>query len=372
MDCRDYVTHITLEKMKDRLLYTNLLIILQNFENLWNMYSISGGLLYRSETKKSAKIFLEIFNKVADKHPAIRNTKELHINSTDSTEHIDSVNQFLKEWTEGDEKFPIPSTELGISDNEKSRYILQSIFMCLSAYLLCKVQLEYNPILCKSSGESSFHQNNVKWNERFSWQISDQVDKLFLNKLSENETVVIIGDIRKSQDLITYSSSPDAYRSNMVFYIEKVRKIILDNNGVFDRFTGDGFICYFNAYLSQMFRKDLYQTVIDVCVKIQKESKPYFGQWQQNLQKIPQDSIGLSIGIDSGIMTFLYDRMMFAVGTPAVWATRMCTAGNAGDIIINNIPHAKISNGNYAYSFDEVFSSTKTGEQFKAFRLKYE
>lgn len=147
--------------MKDKLLYTNLLIILQNFENLWNMYSISGGLLYRSETKKSAKIFLEIFNKVADKHPAIRNTKELHINSTDSTEHIDSVNQFLKEWTEGDEKFPIPSTELGISDNEKSRYILQSIFMCLSAYLLCKVQLEYNPILCKSSGESSFHQKET-------------------------------------------------------------------------------------------------------------------------------------------------------------------------------------------------------------------
>ena len=358
--------------MEDQLLYINLLIILQSFENFWNMYSISGGLLYRNETKKSAKIFLQVFNKVAGIDPAIRNTKELQINSTDSTEHVDSVNQLLKEWTEGDEKYPIPSTEFGISDNENSRYILQSFFMCLSAYLLCKVQIEYNPILCKSSGESSFHKNNIKWDGRFSWQISDQVDILFLNKLSESETVVVIGDIRKSQDLITYSSSPDTYRSNMVSYIEKVQKTILDNKGIFDRFTGDGFICYFNAYLSQMFRYDLYQTVIDVCMKIQRESKSFFEQWQQGLQKIPQDTIGLSIGVDSGKMTFLDDRMLFAVGTPAVWATRMCTAGNAGDIILNNIPHAKISNGNYAYSFDEVFSSTKTGEQFKAFRLKYE
>lgn len=48
--------------MEDKLLYTNLLIILQNLEYLWNMYSISEGLLYRDETKKSAKIFLGIFN----------------------------------------------------------------------------------------------------------------------------------------------------------------------------------------------------------------------------------------------------------------------------------------------------------------------
>ena len=33
--------------MEDKLLYTNLLIILQNLEYLWNMYSISEGLLYR-------------------------------------------------------------------------------------------------------------------------------------------------------------------------------------------------------------------------------------------------------------------------------------------------------------------------------------
>ena len=135
MDCRDYVIHITLEKMKDKLLYTNLLIILQNFENLWNMYSISGGLLYRSETKKSAKIFLEIFNKVADKHPAIRNTKELHINSTDSTEHIDSVNQFLKEWTEGDEKFSIlPNTFLKVL-----RKIIKRRIIGINSCLLKKV-----------------------------------------------------------------------------------------------------------------------------------------------------------------------------------------------------------------------------------------
>ena len=315
--------------MKDKLPYANLLILLQNFENLWNMYSVSEGLLYREETRKSAKRFLELFNKIANENPDIRNSKKLHWDSTDSTERIDGVDHCLDEW-------------------------------------------KYLPVLCKSSGEASFHENNVKWDGRFPWQVCDRVDNKLLASLSGSETVVIIGDIRKSQDLITYAVNPDTYRTNMVSYINKVKKIILDNWGIFDRFTGDGFICYFNAYLSGRFKRDLYKSVVDVCVKIQNESIPFFNQWQQGLQKLSQEPIGLSIGIDSGKINFMDDRMMFAIGTPAVWATRMCAAGKASDIIFNNIPHSKICEMGNEHSFEEVYGSTKTGEQFKAFKLKYD
>lgn len=359
--------------MKDKLPYANLLILLQNFENLWNMYSVSEGLLYREETRKSAKRFLELFNKIANENPDIRNSKKLHWDSTDSTERIDGVNHCLDEWITSDEKFPIASTGLGVGDNENSRYHLQAYFMCLSAYLSIEVlRLEYLPVLCKSSGEASFHENNVKWDGRFPWQVCDRVDNKLLASLSGSETVVIIGDIRKSQDLITYAVNPDTYRTNMVSYINKVKKIILDNWGIFDRFTGDGFICYFNAYLSGRFKRDLYKSVVDVCVKIQNESIPFFNQWQQGLQKLSQEPIGLSIGIDSGKINFMDDRMMFAIGTPAVWATRMCAAGKASDIIFNNIPHSKICEMGNEHSFEEVYGSTKTGEQFKAFKLKYD
>ena len=350
--------------------YINLLILLQNFENLWNMYSVSEGFLYRGETKRAGRTFLELFDIVANKDPLIRNTKALTMNNRDSTDYIDSVRQGLGEWVESDRLFPFSS--IGMGDNENSRFILQRVFICVSAYLVSKIQLEYRPVLCKSSGEGAFHKNNVKWGGHFPWEISDAVDNQMLESLSNSETVVVVGDIRKSQDLITYATRPDSFRKNMVSYIEMIRKIVLANKGVFDRFTGDGFICYFNEYLSEKFQIDLYKTLVEVCEHIQCESKAVFDEWQNDLQKIPEETIGLSIGVDSGTMRFCDDRMMFAIGTPAVWATRMCSVGKAGDIIMNNLPHAELSRRGLEYVFDEVTGATKSGERFKAYKLRYE
>lgn len=41
--------------MEERMMLENLLILLQNFEIFWNLYSISEGILYRDESKRSAK-----------------------------------------------------------------------------------------------------------------------------------------------------------------------------------------------------------------------------------------------------------------------------------------------------------------------------
>ena len=350
--------------------YTNLLILLQNFENFWNMYSVSEGFLYRFETKRAGKTFLKLFDIVAGNDPLIRNTKTLTMNNRDSTDYIDSVRRGLGEWVDSEKRFPFSSEEMG--DNENSRFILQKVFICVSAYLCSKIQLEYRPVLCKSSGEGAFHKNNVKWGGHFPWDISDAVDEQMLASMSNSETIVVVGDIRKSQDLITYATRPDSFRKNMVSYIEMIQKVVLANKGVFDRFTGDGFICYFNTYLAEKFQIDLYRTVVEVCKQIQCQSKSVFEEWQKDLQKIPEETIGLSIGVDSGTMNFYDDRMMLAIGTPAVWATRMCTIGNAGDIIMNNQPHAKLCHRGKEYEFDEVIGATKSGERFKAFKLRYE
>lgn len=91
--------------MEDKSLYINLLILLQSFENYWNLYSISEGRLYQKETKSAAKLFLELFSIVADKDPKIKNSKDLRINSKDSTEYVESLNQAIVEWLEGDKLF---------------------------------------------------------------------------------------------------------------------------------------------------------------------------------------------------------------------------------------------------------------------------
>lgn len=349
--------------------YTNLLILLQNFENLWNMYSVSEGFLYRSQTKKAGKTFLELFDVVAENDSSIRNTKALRMNSRDSTDYIDSVRQGLGDWVENDRQFPFHSAEMG--DNENSRFILQRFFICVSAYLVSMIKLEYRPVLCKSSGEGAFHKNNVKWGGHFPWEISDAVDGQMLEAMNNSKTVVVVGDIRKSQDLITYATRLDSFRTNMVSYVEMIQNIVLANKGVFDRFTGDGFICYFNAYISEKFKIDLYKTVVEVCKHIQGESQAIFEEWQKDLQKIPEETIGLSIGVDSGTMSFYENSMLFAIGTPAVWATRMCDIGNAGDIIMNNQPHAELCQRGIGYEFDEVIGATKSGERFKAYKLRF-
>lgn len=334
------------------------------------MYSVSEGFLYRLETKRAGKSFLELFDVVAKKDPSIRNTKALTMNRQDNSDYIDSVRQGLRDWVENDRLFPFSS--MGMGDNENSRFILQKVFICVSAYLVSKIQLDYKPVLCKSSGEGAFHKNNVKWGGHFPWEICDEVDGQILESMNNSETVVVVGDIRKSQDLITYATRPDSFMKNMVSYIEMIQKIVLANKGVFDRFTGDGFICYFNAYLSKKFQIDLYRIVVEVCKQIQCKSKVIFEEWQKDLQKIPDETIGLSIGVDSGTMNFYDDRMMLAIGTPAVWATRMCAIGNAGDIIMNNLPHAKLCHRGREYEFDEEIGATKSGERFKAFKLRYE
>ena len=349
--------------------YTNLLILLQNFENLWNMYSVSEGFLYRNQTKRAGKTFLELFDIVAEKDPLIRNTKAQTMNNQDSTDYMDSVRRELGEWVDSETRFPFASEKMG--DNENSRFILQSVLVCVSSYLVSKIPLDYRPVLCKSSGEGAFHMNNVKWGGHFPWDISDVVDEQMLESMINSETIVVVGDIRKSQDLITYAIQPDSYRKNMLSYIAMIKKIVLANKGVFDRFTGDGFICYFNAYLSERYKIDLYNTVVEACKQIQRESKNVFEEWLKDLQKIPEEAIGLSIGVDSGTMNFCDDNMMFAIGTPAVWATRMCAMGNAGDIIMNNLPHSKFCQRGSEYEFDEVIGATKYGERFKAFKLRY-
>ena len=64
------------------------------------------------------------------------------------------------------------------------------------------------------------------------------------------------------------------------------------------------------------------------------------------------------------------DNQLFAIGDACVWATRMNSAGNKGDVILNNLPYhvlSKTLNGN---NCEKITSITKGGEHFSAYRLQ--
>ena len=195
------------------------------------------------------------------------------------------------------------------------------------------------------------------------------MDGAFADSMSQSDTIAIVADIRRSQDLMTYSS-PDIYSSKIIEFTGAIKDIILTNNGVFDKFTGDGFIAYFNKCMCETIGADYYNRMWMACVRIMEYANTFFDEWCKQLRKIPEEKIGLSIGIYSGKILFtILDHQVFAVGEPSVWATRMSSAGHSGEVVFNNIPFNHILNCHLGLKFREEQSMTKTGEKFKCHKV---
>lgn len=96
-----------------------------------------------------------------------------------------------------------------------------------------------------------------------------------------------------------------------------------------------------------------------------------FENWIKQIRKLPPNSPALTIGIDSGLITFRdLDNHLFGIGDAIVWANRMSSAGLKGDIILNNIPYHKIKAQQIDIEFETIENTTKDGESFTAYKAK--
>ena len=348
--------------------YTNLIVLLQSFEGLWNFYSVSEGELFKKETKESAKKLVEYFKVVYAFDPKVYNSKDITYNSTDSEEYVRERLDGLKKWASNDDVFPF-STQ-GLGQNDLSRFVLQGFFMCEKVYLCRKLGLDVFPNIISSSGEGSYTKNNIRWKGHLPWQAIDLISDEYVEKLSSTDSIVLVADIRKSQDLMTYGPSPDFFRDKILEFTSQMRKIIKDNYGIFDKFTGDGFLCYFNSHLCEGFGKDYYKQLLKATKEIMDFSDTFFKDWVKHIRKLPPNSSGLTLGIDSGIVKFRdLDNHLFAIGDAIVWANRMSSAGKKGEVILNNIPYHKLTEKNKTLKFDKIENMTKGGEGFTAYKL---
>lgn len=349
--------------------YTNLIVLIQSFENLWNFYSISEGELYRKEVKESANKMVDYFNEVYKEDPKIFNSKEITLNSKDNEDYVRNRLEALKVWANSQELFPF--SQIGMGANETSRFALQGFLMCQKSYLCKNLELDVFPNIITSSGEGSYHMNNIRWKGHLPWQVIDLINDDFVNQMSSTDTIVLVADIRKSQDLMTYGLSADFFRDKILEFTTNMRKIIKDNCGVFDKFTGDGFICYFNSHICEQFGKDYYEQFINACKEIMEFSNIFFSEWVKHIRKLPPNSSGLTIGVDSGIVKFRdLDNHLFAIGESIVWANRMSSAGEKDEIVLNNIPYHKVNDSRSDIAFESIQSVTKGGESFTAYKMK--
>lgn len=337
---------------QERLL-VNALCLLQSFEKYWMANFLSGCTLYRD-------VLVEEVNKLDEI------TKRIPI--PDTCKEKDAFQNLQiglrKYFSDQDNK-----TILLIEDKEVIYRTLRDLAI-LAEKALCEILgMEYIPNYASSISEYQQPQALWEWLGQVRPAMINLMDGAFADSMSQSDTIAIVADIRRSQDLMTYSS-PDIYSSKIIEFTGAIKDIILTNNGIFDKFTGDGFIAYFNKCMCETIGADYYNQMWMACVRIMEYANTFFDEWCKQLRKIPEEKIGLSIGIDSGKILFtILDHQVFAVGEPSVWATRMSSAGHSGEVVFNNIPYNHILNCHLGLNFQEEQSMTKTGEKFKCHKV---
>lgn len=344
----------------------SLLILLINFEKYWIAYYISDGSLFYSDVRREAKLLVDYYySTVPEKSAPSKRTKIEKREDTILRQLVES----LSEWLRTDQIFPSQSDKsyVSISNN----YVLTSLSE-LENYLCHSLSLPINVFLRDDDIEEHIHERILRWSGQFPDTVVPRVNDQFINNMSQTESLILVADIRHSQDLMTYGINPDYYREKIIAFIDYVRAILKEHFAIYDRFTGDGFIAYFNEYLCDQEGKDYYQMMLMACKKIVDFSNDFFPTWKKCLRKIPNEEVGLSMGIDSGRVSYKdIKNQLFAIGDACVWATRMSSVGKAGEIILNNLPYQHLVESRFLdKNVNHPFvAQSKNGEQFTAFRL---
>lgn len=350
--------------------YTTLAFLIMGFVVEWQRYYFSDGhVFYRAQIKKSAGTLVSFMKETYEFDSNIYKGKaSVHKRHEDNgfeegEDSDESIIIALDTWSKNEDVFPFfhEKNDLGLTNA-----IFQLFYIRRLSYLLSKLNLEKFPSLSMSNMEGTLHTDYIKWNGHINYRVLEIVNESFLKTMSDSDSLVIVADIRHSQDLMTYSPSPDLYEHYILKLSEQAQKIIKEEYGIFDRFTGDGFICYFNKYVSEKFGLDYYESAISVCRKIREVANSIISEWVSKIRKVPSEPIGLSIGIDTGTISYSEKNgNLYAIGDACVWATRMCSAGGSGDIVVNNIPYQHLLTST-SLSFGEVTAITKDGEKFIA------
>ena len=344
----------------------NLLALVLNFEKYWQSYSLSDGDLYSKEVREEAHKIVPLFYEVFGNIPVVN--PDCSVNDVDLFESRRFISE-LGKWQTSSDKFP--KVLFGREYTNESQFLFSFIFMELESRLQKEIGLPVPLSFTATAHENYFRRRQLKWAGQFPDDLVEKaVDPSFIMRMSKTDTLVLVADIRRSQDLITYGLSPEYYREQIIGFLDEVKKILRSNYGIYDRFTGDGFIAYFNQYVCEQEGCDYYEMTLDACKRIQSFAEQYFQNWSNQIRKIPVEPIGLSLGIDSGRIDFKdIDGQFFAIGDACVWATRMCNAGKRGDIIFNNIPFHRIVHYGIDGFSSEIDAVTKNGETFKAFSI---
>jgi class 3 adenylate cyclase len=179
---------------------------------------------------------------------------------------------------------------------------------------------------------------------------SEDFRKLFEQ---ENPKAVIVSiDIRRSTELMLKAREPKLFAKFITtLCLESLAGIIIENYGIFDKFTGDGILAFFPDFYSG---KDSAYWAIKAADECHQCFKKLYRENRSSFNSVLSD-VGLGIGIDYGSVHIVQQQSAVTViGTPVVYACRLSSA-KAGDTLLNQ-PAYEITSKNHGefVSFQEI------------------
>lgn len=146
-------------------------------------------------------------------------------------------------------------------------------------------------------------------------------------------------DIRRSTDLMLKARDPRLFAEFLLGLTRTLRRIILLNHGIFDKFTGDGVLAFFPTFYSG---KDAGLLVLQAAKEAHSAFHAHYDAHRHCFLTIRRD-VGLGIGIDFGRVQIVQIESEFTVvGTPVVYACRMAGA-DAGQTLANQPAFEQLS-----------------------------
>ena len=337
------------------------LVLAQSFETLWAYFIQSDGQLLSKQCREGALKFLDVLEELSNQDPRFRDPIALTIGEgTD----IEDIKGRLRRWAQGENNYPYDTPF-------QSRFMVFALLGGLKVVLIRDLELSRWPTIMLTSEEQDHSESVVRWKGHLPHVALRKNPAELVKAASNSQTIVVVADIRRSQDLMTYATSTEDFCKRIVDFITTAREAINRHNGFFDKFTGDGYLVYFNEAVCNAADKDYLDCFLGFVREQHEFATEHFREWTRSVRKLPAEAVGLAMGADLGRVTF-HDlkHHLVAVGDAIVWASRMVSAASANEVIVNNLLSAALRE-KPGLRFSAHEARTKSGESFLGTSMKF-
>ncbi len=225
------------------------LALCQSLATYWAYYYMSAGKLYTPVIRETAKLFLESFAPLPKDSEFMQKLIKILINRA-GVEDLDEVISHINDWANGTRDYPYESMS-------KSQNVMRILLSGVSIILMHSLNIEKIPKIKFSNLEEDYSTRVIRWQSHLPKTALRQDPDNIISLASRSQTIVVVGDIRRSQDLMTYAPDPKSFSDRMVRFITKTCELVEKHTGFFDKFTGDGFIVYFNEAVCKTAEKSI-------------------------------------------------------------------------------------------------------------------